>query len=52
MRVSPGRVHLAELAPGNVQVLFPEGNVLLSLGPSDRPSGVPDYTALVEVVPA
>lgn len=48
----PGRVHLTDLAPGNVQVMFPEGNVLLSLGPGEPASGVPDYNALVEVVPA
>ena len=43
------RVHLAALTPGNVQVFFPEGNVLLAGGHRD-PSGVPDYTALVTVV--
>jgi molybdopterin-dependent oxidoreductase alpha subunit len=47
-----GRVHLAELAPGNVQVLYPEGNVLLPLGRREPVSGVPDYTAFVDVVPA
>jgi anaerobic selenocysteine-containing dehydrogenase len=47
-----GRAHVAPLAPGNVQVLFPEGNVLLSLGPRDSVSGVPDYTTTVEVAPA
>jgi molybdopterin-dependent oxidoreductase alpha subunit len=47
-----GHVHLAPLAPGNVQVMFPEGNALLPLGPREPSSGVPDYTALVEVVPA
>ncbi len=47
-----GRVHLASMHPGNVQVMFPEGNVLLPAGRRDRASGVPDYNALVEVVPA
>jgi molybdopterin-dependent oxidoreductase alpha subunit len=42
------RVHLAAMTPGNVQVFFPEGNVLLAGGVRD-PSGVPDYTTLVSV---
>jgi anaerobic selenocysteine-containing dehydrogenase len=46
-----GRVHVAPIAAGNVQVMFPEGNVLLPFGPRDRESGVPDYTTLVDVVP-
>ncbi|MEX0663902.1 MAG: FdhF/YdeP family oxidoreductase [Acidimicrobiia bacterium] len=47
-----GRAHVAPLAAGNVQVLFPEGNVLLGLGRRDPESGVPDYTTVVEVAPA
>jgi predicted molibdopterin-dependent oxidoreductase YjgC len=47
-----GRAHLAPIAPGNVQVMFPEGNVLLPLGRRDAASGVPDYTTLVDVSPA
>ena len=47
-----GRAHVAPMAAGNVQVLFPEGNVLLGLGRRDPVSGVPDYTAVVEVAPA
>ena len=46
------RVHLAPIRPGNVQVFFPEGNVLLPAGPPDPASGVPDYNALVEILPA
>ncbi len=46
-----GRAHLSPIAPGNVQVLFPEGNVLLGLGRRDE-SGVPDYTTVVDVVAA
>ena len=46
-----GRVRISELRAGNVQVFFPEGNVLLPMGRRDE-SGVPDYTAPVEVVPA
>ena len=46
-----GRVRISELRAGNVQVFFPEGNVLLPMGRRDE-SGVPDFTASVEVVPA
>ena len=45
------RVHLAPMRPGNVQVHFPEGNVLVSTGRRDPGSDVPDYNALVDVVP-
>jgi len=45
------RVHLADLRPGNVQVFFPEGNVLLRAGRRDQVSGVPDYNAMVTIVP-
>ncbi len=44
-------VHLADLRPGNVQVFFPEGNVLLRPGRRDAGSGVPDYNAVVTVEP-
>jgi molybdopterin-dependent oxidoreductase alpha subunit len=46
------RVHLAPIRPGNVQVFFPEGNVLLPRGRLDPESGVPDYNAIVEILPA
>ncbi len=42
-------VKRAPLRPGNVQVFYPEGNVLLPAGHRDR-SGVPDYNTTVEVV--
>jgi anaerobic selenocysteine-containing dehydrogenase len=43
-------VFIAEIAPGNLQVHWPEGNVLL--GPERSPeSGIPDYNARVEVLP-
>ena len=45
-------LHGAPLRPGNVQVFFPEGNVLLRGGRRDPASGVPDYNALVTVEPA
>jgi molybdopterin-dependent oxidoreductase alpha subunit len=47
----PARVHLAPIRSGNVQVFFPEGNVLLPAGVRDA-SGVPDYTTRVDIVPA
>jgi molybdopterin-dependent oxidoreductase alpha subunit len=43
-------VHRAPLRPGNVQVFYPEGNVLLPGGHRDR-SGVPDYNTTVVLVP-
>jgi anaerobic selenocysteine-containing dehydrogenase len=43
-------VHRAPLRPGNIQVFYPEGNVLLPGGHRDR-SGVPDYNTTVELVP-
>jgi len=46
------RVHLAPIRTGNVQVFFPEGNVLLPAGIRDAASKVPDYTTRVDVVPA
>jgi molybdopterin-dependent oxidoreductase alpha subunit len=45
------RVHLAPIRTGNVQVFFPEGNVLLPTGIRDPESGVPDYTTRVDVLP-
>ena len=43
------RLHSSPLRPGNVQVFFPEGNVLLRAGRRDPASGVPDYNAVVTV---
>jgi molybdopterin-dependent oxidoreductase alpha subunit len=45
------RVHLSDLHAGNVQVFFPEGNVLMGAGRRDPASGVPDYNAVVTVEP-
>jgi len=44
-----GRAHVTAMAPGNVQVLFPEGNVLLAGGRVEAASGIPDYTTRVTV---
>jgi anaerobic selenocysteine-containing dehydrogenase len=45
------RVHLAPIRPGNVQAFFPEANRLLSPTRHEPLSRVPDYNAVVEVVP-
>jgi len=45
------QVHLSNLRPGNVQVFFPEGKVLLRSGRRDAGSGVPDYNTIVTVEP-
>jgi molybdopterin-dependent oxidoreductase alpha subunit len=45
------RVHVAPIRPGNVQAFFPEANPLLPPNRRDPISGVPDYNAVVEVVP-
>jgi molybdopterin-dependent oxidoreductase alpha subunit len=47
-----GRVKLAAIKPRNVQVHWPEGNVLLPRGPRDPACGVPDYNTLVQITPA
>jgi len=46
-----GRVILAPLRSGNLQVHWPEANVLIPHGIRDQ-SGVPDYNAVVEVIAA
>jgi molybdopterin-dependent oxidoreductase alpha subunit len=43
------RLHASQIRSGNVQVFFPEGNVLLRMGRRDPASGVPDYNAVVTV---
>ncbi len=44
-----GTVFPAPIARGNLQVHWPEGNVLLARGTTDPSSGVPDYNALVRI---
>ena len=46
-----GRAHVGAIRSGNVQMFFPESNLLIRAGERDA-SGVPDYTAVVEVLPA
>jgi len=47
-----GRVVVAPIARGNLQIHFPEGNTLIARGPRDPTGGVPDYNARVELAAA
>jgi molybdopterin-dependent oxidoreductase alpha subunit len=47
-----GRCFIAPIAEGNVQVHWPEGNVLIERGDSDPECGIPDYNTLVEIARA
>lgn len=44
-----GRCRIAPIAAGNVQVHWPEGNVLLKRGVTDEECGIPDYNTLVQL---
>ena len=44
-----GRVFLAPIAPGNLQIHWPEGNVIIRRGVVDKIGGVPDYNAVVRI---
>lgn len=46
-----GRAYVGAIRSGNVQMFFPECNLLIRAGERDA-SGVPDYNAVVEVMPA
>jgi molybdopterin-dependent oxidoreductase alpha subunit len=46
-----GTAHLAPIAPGNVQVHWPEGNALIGHGHRSPEAGIPDYNARVTVEP-
>jgi molybdopterin-dependent oxidoreductase alpha subunit len=41
--------HVAPIRAGNVQMFWPEANVLIAAGRRDPVSGVPDYNAVVEI---
>jgi molybdopterin-dependent oxidoreductase alpha subunit len=43
------RAMLAPIARGNLQVHWPEGNVLIPTGACDPVGGVPDYNAIVRI---
>jgi len=44
-----GRVFLAPIARGNLQIHWPEGNIIIRRGVVDPAGGVPDYNARVKV---
>jgi len=44
-----GRVFLADLAPRNLQIMWPEGNTIIRRGVVDKGGGVPDYNARVRI---
>jgi anaerobic selenocysteine-containing dehydrogenase len=44
-----GQVFLAPIARGNLQIHWPEGNVIVRRGVIDPAGGVPDYNAKVKV---
>ncbi|MFO0750458.1 MAG: FdhF/YdeP family oxidoreductase [Myxococcota bacterium] len=46
-----GKVFRAPIAPGNLQVHWPEGNVLLGRSKRSKVSGIPDFNAVVRVTP-
>jgi anaerobic selenocysteine-containing dehydrogenase len=46
-----GHVHLAPIAPGNIQVHYPEGNALIAGGHLSPDAHMPDYNARVTVEP-
>lgn len=43
------RVHFAPIAPGNVQLHWPEGNILIGAGRRSPEAGIPDYNAEVSI---
>jgi molybdopterin-dependent oxidoreductase alpha subunit len=44
-----GKCLIAPIAPGNLQVHWPEGNVLIERGVSDPECGIPDFNTEVEI---
>ena len=44
-----GRCRIAPIAPGNAQVHWPEGNVLVKRGVCDPECGIPDFNAWVTI---
>jgi len=44
-----GKVRYAPVKPGNVQIHWPEGNVIIDRGRCSPQAGVPDYNAIVTV---
>jgi molybdopterin-dependent oxidoreductase alpha subunit len=46
-----GYCRIAPIAPGNVQAHWPEANVLVDRRASDHECGIPDYNAVVQIIP-
>jgi anaerobic selenocysteine-containing dehydrogenase len=46
-----GRCYTGSIKERNLQVFWPEGNVLLQRGRGDPASGIPNYNTVVEVKP-
>ncbi|HEX6542409.1 MAG TPA: molybdopterin dinucleotide binding domain-containing protein, partial [Ktedonobacterales bacterium] len=44
-------VHITKMTPRNVQAFWPEANVLIRRRVCEAGSGVPDYNAIVEIIP-
>ncbi len=44
-----GTTFVAPIAPGNLQIHWPEGNVIIPRGLVDKGGGVPDYNAYVKI---
>lgn len=44
-----GRVFIAPIARGNLQVMWPEGNIIIYRGAVDTLGGVPDYNCQVKI---
>src|SRR5204862_8345405 len=44
-----GRVLLAPIARGNLQIHWPEGNTIIRRGVTDPAGGVPDYNARARI---
>jgi anaerobic selenocysteine-containing dehydrogenase len=47
-----GRAKIADIKPRNIQVHWPEAQPVLRRGVLDPQCGVPDYNAVVEIIPA
>jgi anaerobic selenocysteine-containing dehydrogenase len=46
-----GECKIVNIRPRNVQVYWPECNVLLRRGATDPQCGIPDYNTLVQIIP-
>ncbi|HEY5606302.1 MAG TPA: hypothetical protein VIL45_07270, partial [Thermoplasmata archaeon] len=47
-----GRCRIVPIRPRNVQIYWPEGNVLIRRGVVEPQCEMPDYNALVRIAPA